>query len=195
MEVASVALSRPVLVNAPLIESSTKSNKEVVVKNRELCNELLQNILPLVPPIVRKEKSIDYLKDWPQYTEIVRFHVDIPIIKTKLEKGLYYCVQDVVDDIELLWSNCINYFATNNSEYQSYLKQQDETRHYIEEMAKSISVFQPIEKDHCIFCGATEYKKYPLVECQGKCGRKSHLHCGQITDNTWTCAWCSRKGK
>ena len=56
--------------------------------------------------------------DWPQYTEIVRFHVDIPIIKTKLEKGLYYCVQDVVDDIELLWSNCINYFATNNSEYR-----------------------------------------------------------------------------
>ena len=56
--------------------------------------------------------------DWPQYTEIVRFHVDIPIIKTKLEKGLYYCVQDVVDEIELLWSNCINYFATNNSEYR-----------------------------------------------------------------------------
>ena len=62
MEIASVALSRPILVNAPLIESSTKSNKEVVVKNRELCNELLQNILPLVPPIVRKDKSIDYLK-------------------------------------------------------------------------------------------------------------------------------------
>ena len=55
--------------------------------------------------------------DWPQYTEIVRFHVDIPIIKTKLEKGLYYCVQDVIDDIELLWYNCINYFATNNDEY------------------------------------------------------------------------------
>ena len=62
MEVASVALSRPVLVNAPLIESSTKSNKEVVAKNRELCNELLQNIFPLIPPIVCKEKSIDYLK-------------------------------------------------------------------------------------------------------------------------------------
>ena len=62
MEVASVALSRPLLVNAPLVESSTKSNKEVVVKNRELCNELLQNILSLVPPIVSKEKSIEYLK-------------------------------------------------------------------------------------------------------------------------------------
>ena len=57
-----MALSRPLLVNAPLVESSTKSNKEVVVKNRELCNELLQNILSLVPPIVRKDKSIEYLK-------------------------------------------------------------------------------------------------------------------------------------
>ncbi len=80
----------------------------------------------------------------------------------------------------------MNIVGLRNHPYiESYLKQQDETRHYIEEMAKSISVFQPIgistwrelslEKDHCIFCGATEYKKYPLVECQGKCGRKSHL--------------------
>lgn len=29
--------------------------------------------------------------------------------------------------------------------------------------------------DHCIFCGATSYAKYPLIECNGKCGRKSHL--------------------
>ena len=84
----------------------------------------------------------------------MRFHIDIPIIKTKLDKGLYYCVQDVVDDIELLWSNCINYFATNGDDYrksldisshlESFLEQRDKTRHCIEEMAQSISVFQPI---------------------------------------------------
>ena len=57
-----MALSRPLLVNAPLVESFTKSNKEVVVRNRELCNELLQHIIPFVPSIVQKEKSLDYRK-------------------------------------------------------------------------------------------------------------------------------------
>ena len=47
----------------------------------------------------------------------IRYHVDIPILQEKLDKHIYYCVQDFVNDIELAWSNVLNYLTTSQEEY------------------------------------------------------------------------------
>ena len=127
MIVTSVSLSRPYYVNAPLIEDANNSNKETVELNHKLCCTLLQRIDEYIPYMYKKDQSLSSYKgsfersflsvDWPLYLEIVRYHVDIPLIQEKLSKHLYYCVQDMVDDIDLLWFNCLNYFATNDEEY------------------------------------------------------------------------------
>lgn len=128
MNSTSVSLSRPYYVNAPLIEDANSSNQKTVELNNNLCRTLLQRIDKYIPYMYKKNQSLSSYKgsiglfcsgvDWPLYLQIVRYHVDIPLIQEKLDKHLYYCVQDMVDDIELLWFNCINYFATNKEEYR-----------------------------------------------------------------------------
>lgn len=132
MNVTSVSLSRPYYVNAPLIEDANNSNQKTVELNQKLCGTLLQRIDKYIPYMYKKNQSLSSYKgtvellfslvDWPLYLEIVRYHVDIPLIQEKLSKHLYYCVQDVVDDIDLLWFNCINYFATSSEEYSCVCK-------------------------------------------------------------------------
>ena len=126
MNSTSVSLSRPYYVNAPLIEDANSSNQKTVELNNKLCHTLLQRIDKYIPYMYKKTQSLSSYKgsielfypwlDWPLYLQIVRYHVDIPLIQEKLNKHLYYCVQDMVDDIELLWFNCINYFATSSEE-------------------------------------------------------------------------------
>ena len=128
MNSTSVSLSRPYYVNAPLIEDANSSNQKTVELNNNLCRTLLQRIDKYIPYMYKKNQSLSSYKggiglscsgvDWPLYLQIVRYHVDIPLIQEKLDKHLYYCDQDMVDDIELLWFNCINYFATNKEEYR-----------------------------------------------------------------------------
>lgn len=56
------------------------------------------------------------LIELPNYSNIVRYHIDVFIIESKLEQSRYYCVQDFVTDVELMWSNAINYFSLNKEQ-------------------------------------------------------------------------------
>ena len=56
----------------------------------------------------------------PNYSNIVRYHIDVYVLQEKLEKSVYYCVQDFINDIELMWSNAINYFTKSKEELCIY---------------------------------------------------------------------------
>lgn len=62
----------------------------------------------------------DFIKlrmiELPNYSNIVRYHIDVYVLQEKLEKSVYYCVQDFINDIELMWSNAINYFTKSKEE-------------------------------------------------------------------------------
>ena len=59
MELASVSLYRPYLVNAPLVLDAAKSNSDIVKKNAEWCFNACDN---LFPEMYREEHSIEYYK-------------------------------------------------------------------------------------------------------------------------------------
>ena len=62
MELASVSLYRPYLVNAPLVLDTAKSNSDIVKKNLEWCFKLLDTCNDLFPEMYREEHSIEYYK-------------------------------------------------------------------------------------------------------------------------------------
>lgn len=41
------------------------------------------------------------------------------MVKMKVTKKAYYCVQDFVNDIELMWSNAINYYTPSKEQLGS----------------------------------------------------------------------------
>lgn len=57
--------------------------------------------------------------EWPHYFDIVRYHIDVAMIREKIDKGVYYCAQDFVSDIELMWSNALNYFSPSEELYST----------------------------------------------------------------------------
>ena len=186
----SVSFSRPYFVNAPLVTDVNKSNAESVKHNVAWCNSLLDSLSSQTPSLFIEDHSLDYFRKWPHYFDVVRYHIDIPMIRNKIQGSVYYCVQDFVSDIELMWSNIILFFSTTPDDYALYTSKWSSCFSEIESRAKDVSTSFEICADHCIFCGATSYAKYPLIECNGKCGRKSHLHCGNILDGSWTCYAC-----
>ena len=62
MELASVSLYRPYLVNAPLVLDAAKSNSDIVKKNAEWCFKLLNACDNLFPEMYREEHFIEYYK-------------------------------------------------------------------------------------------------------------------------------------
>lgn len=41
------------------------------------------------------------------------------MVKTNIKRNAYYCVQDFVNDLELMWSNAIDYYTPSKEEFGS----------------------------------------------------------------------------
>ena len=126
----SVSFSRPYFVNAPLVTDVNKSNAESVKHNVAWCNSLLDSLSKQTPSLFIEDHSLDYFRskfccvfckviEWPHYFDVVRYHIDIPMIRNKIQGSVYYCVQDFVSDIELMWNNIILFFSTTPDDYGS----------------------------------------------------------------------------
>lgn len=126
----SVSFSRPYFVNAPLVTDVNKSNAESVKHNVAWCNSLLDSLSSQTPSLFIEDHSLDYFRsefccvfckviEWPHYFDVVRYHIDIPMIRNKIQGSVYYCVQDFVSDIELMWNNIILFFSTTPDDYGS----------------------------------------------------------------------------
>ena len=86
--------------------------KEPDAINEEYLNKYARKYLT-------KKEDIEYyvntrLKE--VYSEFGKVSYDVYVLQEKLEKSVYYCVQDFINDIELMWSNAINYFTKSKEE-------------------------------------------------------------------------------
>lgn len=95
--------------------SSTRGN--TTVQQMKLCEDLLQELIrhqeawPFLKPVDKKLV--------PDYYDVIRNPMDLSTIRNKVHKFGYEAPVQLLDDVRLIFTNCIEYNTRNTPEYKA----------------------------------------------------------------------------
>ena len=129
------------------------SLKQITEEDKKIIAEIIINIKsdPKSGPFLN---PVD-IKEHPNYLRIIKYNpMDISTIEKKLNKNEYALVQDVINDIKLIWYNCRIYNYENSEIYQfsDYLEKMTDKKFekyyiYYDRVNKSVNYKEQFEKN------------------------------------------------
>ena len=117
--------------------------------------EIIRNILNQIkqaPNSIHFQYPVD-TKANPDYLRVINYHpMDLSTIEKKLNNREYSLVQDIINDIKLIWYNCrvYNYESSDIFKYAEELEKISEKeleKYYIYKVNKSINYKEQYEKN------------------------------------------------
>jgi len=140
--------------------NSLKNDTEKKSSLSQITEEDYKIIKEIIELIKRDPKSQQFqnpvnTEEYPEYLRIINYNpMDLSTIEKKLEEKEYSLVQDIINDIKLIWYNCriYNYENSEIYQYSNYLeklsdKELEKYYIYYDKVNKSINYKEQYEKN------------------------------------------------
>lgn len=59
--------------------------------------------------MLKVNKELSIALDLPDYLDIIQYPMDLKTVKERFEDNKYTSLEEILDEIQLIWDNCKNY--------------------------------------------------------------------------------------
>jgi len=140
------------------MSTSTKNNFErksslsqITEEDFKIINEIIEHIKQ-IPTSIHFQYPVDTVAN-PDYLRVINYHpMDLSTVEKKLNNKEYSLVQDIINDIKLIWYNCRIYNYENSDIYKwsdelEKISDKEFEKYYIFKVNKNINYKEEYEKN------------------------------------------------